>query len=84
VLYVGPPSENELIDILNVQSRTMSISKRVDMVEFASRCLARGLTGADTQALLYNAQLESIHRSGITYAAVSNSSNNKNDKPNVC
>lgn len=58
-LFLGIPSQEELVEILRVQTRNLRLGSDVDIELVASWCT--NFTGADTRALLYNAQLESIH-----------------------
>jgi len=58
-LYVGIPSVEERSSILKALARKTFVSSDVNWDALAS--WTDGYTGADLQALLYNAQLESIH-----------------------
>eukprot|EP01127_Copromyxa_protea_P018448 TRINITY_DN5821_c0_g1_i1.p1 TRINITY_DN5821_c0_g1~~TRINITY_DN5821_c0_g1_i1.p1 ORF type:complete len:1262 (-),score=342.89 TRINITY_DN5821_c0_g1_i1:78-3863(-) len=58
-LYLGIPTTEELADIFKSQTRNLTLDESVDFLEIAKNC--ENFTGADTQALIYNAQLESIH-----------------------
>ncbi len=49
------------MQILQAQSRNLNLGPDVDLQEVAEWC--EHYTGADLQAMLYNAQLEAIHRS---------------------
>eukprot|EP01124_Arcella_intermedia_P015039 TRINITY_DN21589_c0_g1_i1.p1 TRINITY_DN21589_c0_g1~~TRINITY_DN21589_c0_g1_i1.p1 ORF type:complete len:1107 (+),score=250.39 TRINITY_DN21589_c0_g1_i1:473-3322(+) len=58
-IYIGIPTKEELKDILAVQTKNLNLGSDVDLDVLSGIC--ENFTGADTQALLYNAQLESIH-----------------------
>jgi len=58
-LYVGLPTVEELESIFKTQARKLDVDVDIDFLQLAK--LSTHLTGADTQALLYNAQLMSIH-----------------------
>ncbi|KAF0407555.1 AAA-domain-containing protein [Gigaspora margarita] len=49
----------ERIEILKALARKMDLSDDVDLCYYAKKC--QGFSGADLQALLYNAHLEAIH-----------------------
>ena len=53
------PNKEEREEILRCVASKLKVSKDVDFAEVASWC--ENYTGADLQALLYNAQLMSIH-----------------------
>ncbi|XP_052214520.1 peroxisome biogenesis factor 1-like isoform X2 [Dreissena polymorpha] len=53
------PNESERLNILKALSKKVPLSDDVDLQHFADSC--KDFTGADFKALLYNAQLESIH-----------------------
>lgn len=53
------PTFEERVDILHALSRKLEISENVDIEELAER--TSKYTGADLQALLYNAHLEAVH-----------------------
>jgi len=58
-LLCNMPDLEERIDILNALSRKLELGPSVDVKELAKKC--EGYSGADLQALLYNAHLEAIH-----------------------
>lgn len=53
------PSEEDRKSILTALSRTMSLAPDVNLAHVAA--LTKNYSGADLQAILYNAQLEAIH-----------------------
>ena len=57
--YIGYPDADERERILRALSRKMNLASDVQLSQVAK--WAENCTGADLQALLYNAQLESIH-----------------------
>ncbi|KAF9123574.1 Peroxisome biosynthesis protein pex1 [Mortierella sp. 14UC] len=57
-LLCGMPSLQERHEILACLARKMEVAEDVDLMECARR--TEGLTGADLQAVLYNAHLEAI------------------------
>lgn len=57
-LLCGMPSLDERHEILACLARKMEVAEDVDLMECARR--TEGLTGADLQAVLYNAHLEAI------------------------
>jgi len=61
ILYCGMPDESSRLDILNAISRTAELvfESDVDMNELAKK--TDNYSGADLQALLYNAQLAAVH-----------------------
>jgi peroxin-1 len=58
-LLCGLPTLEERLEILHALGRKMTLSDDVDLNHYAE--LTEGLSGADLQAFLYNAHLESIH-----------------------
>ena len=58
-LFCDMPELEEREDILRVVANKLSLSEDVDLSQVAKMC--EGFSGADLQALLYNAQLSSIH-----------------------
>eukprot|EP00004_Rigifila_ramosa_P026800 TRINITY_DN8496_c0_g1_i2.p1 TRINITY_DN8496_c0_g1~~TRINITY_DN8496_c0_g1_i2.p1 ORF type:complete len:1093 (-),score=227.60 TRINITY_DN8496_c0_g1_i2:38-3316(-) len=58
-LHCGMPSRTERISILKALSRKMHIAPSVDWETIADLC--EGRSGADLQAVLYNAQLAAVH-----------------------
>ena len=58
-LFCGLPNEIERFDILNKLSKTTSFSEDVKLNEISKLC--ENYTGADLNALLYTAHLESTH-----------------------
>jgi len=79
-LYVGIPTPEEIADILIVQSRNINLAQDVVLEEVAKWC--QNFTGADTQALLYNAQLESIHEL-VSYEFEKKDNQNTNHEHNI-
>ncbi|KAF9175027.1 Peroxisome biosynthesis protein pex1 [Mortierella sp. AD010] len=57
-LLCGMPNLQERFEILTCLARKMEVAEDVDLMECARR--TDGLTGADLQAVLYNAHLEAI------------------------
>ncbi|KAG0055231.1 Peroxisome biosynthesis protein pex1 [Gryganskiella cystojenkinii] len=57
-LLCGMPTLEERFEILNCLARKMEVAEDVDLMDTARR--TEGLTGADLQAVLYNAHLEAI------------------------
>ncbi|KAK9463650.1 P-loop containing nucleoside triphosphate hydrolase protein [Lipomyces oligophaga] len=53
------PSYSERLDILKVIARKMTVSDEVDLGQVAGA--TEGFSGADLQAVMYNAHLEAIH-----------------------
>jgi peroxin-1 len=53
------PTFDERISILRALARKLELSPEVDFYDLAER--TRNYTGADLQAMLYNAQLEAVH-----------------------
>lgn len=77
-IYVNIPDAKERVQILQAQSRNLNMGPDVDLQDVAEWC--EHYTGADLQAMLYNAQLEAIHRSiDLNYEAKLNAGQN-NDK----
>lgn len=60
-LLCDMPSVADRLDILKAVSRKVSLSPAVDLQRWAQE--TDGMSGADLQALLYNAHLETIHAS---------------------
>jgi len=60
-IYVNIPDAKERVQILQAQSRNLNLGPDVDLREVGE--WSEHYTGADLQAMLYNAQLEAIHRS---------------------
>jgi peroxin-1 len=58
-LLCGMPDVEERLEILNALARKMTLADDIDLAHYAER--TDGLSGADLQAFLYNAHLESIH-----------------------
>ncbi|KAK2467867.1 hypothetical protein APHAL10511_000162 [Amanita phalloides] len=61
MIFCDMPNQGERNDILKAISRKVPISSDVDMDEIAA--ITEGFSGADLQALLYNAHLEVVHES---------------------
>ncbi|KAK3749947.1 hypothetical protein QZH41_013854, partial [Actinostola sp. cb2023] len=59
-IYCPIPSKTERLEILQALTRSISLADDVDLKSIAECC--EHFTGADLKALLYDAQLESIHR----------------------
>jgi peroxin-1 len=77
-IYVNIPDAKERVQILQAQSRNLNMGPDVNLQDVAEWC--EHYTGADLQAMLYNAQLEAIHRSiDLNYEAKLNAGQN-NDK----
>ncbi|ORZ24946.1 P-loop containing nucleoside triphosphate hydrolase protein [Lobosporangium transversale] len=57
-LLCGMPNVQDRFEILTCLARKMEVAEDVDLMEVARR--TEGLTGADLQAVLYNAHLEAI------------------------
>jgi len=57
-LLCGMPTLEERFEILTCLARKMEVAEDVDLMDTAKR--TEGLTGADLQAVLYNAHLEAI------------------------
>ncbi|OUM60389.1 hypothetical protein PIROE2DRAFT_32646, partial [Piromyces sp. E2] len=72
-LLCNMPDLEERIDILNALSRKLELGPSVDVTELAKKC--EGYSGADLQALLYNAHLEAIHEQLNRVLQSANSSN---------
>ncbi|ORX46363.1 AAA-domain-containing protein [Piromyces finnis] len=79
-LLCNMPDLEERIDILNALSRKLELGTSVDVRELAKKC--EGYSGADLQALLYNAHLEAIHEqlNKVLQAANSNNDLSQNEK----
>ncbi|KAI5478553.1 peroxin-1 [Pseudohyphozyma bogoriensis] len=58
-LLCDMPSHEDRLEIMQACARKVSLSPSVDLSEFAAR--AEGFSGADLQALIYNAHLDAIH-----------------------
>ena len=58
-IYCGLPNSDDRHEILKAVSRKMNLDPKVDLRDISRR--AEGYTGADLQALLYNAQIEAVH-----------------------
>jgi peroxin-1 len=59
LLFCDFPSARERLEILDVLSRKLPVASDVDLGSIAS--ITEGFSGADLQALLSDAQLESVH-----------------------
>ncbi|XP_070537821.1 peroxisomal ATPase PEX1-like [Ptychodera flava] len=59
-LYCPLPNKEERLEILQALSRYLDLDAEVQLETLAEKC--EGFTGADFKALLYNAQLEAIHK----------------------
>lgn len=57
------PDRHERLEIMQACSRKLALSSLVDLEEYASDELTAGFTGADLQALVYNAHLDALHAS---------------------
>ncbi|XP_047933487.2 peroxisomal ATPase PEX1 isoform X2 [Anser cygnoides] len=60
-LYCPPPDQSSRYEILKALSHSLSLASDVDFEYLAAK--TDQFTGADLKALLYNAQLEAIHKS---------------------
>ncbi|GBC05391.1 hypothetical protein RclHR1_00620031 [Rhizophagus clarus] len=58
-LLCNIPTFQERVEILKALSRKMELSEDIDLSYYAGKC--EGYSGADLQALLYNAHLKAIH-----------------------
>lgn len=58
LLYVGPPTETDRVDIFNVHLRKMPCSSDVDVLELAH--LTEGCTGADVSLICREAAISAI------------------------
>eukprot|EP00002_Diphylleia_rotans_P017429 TRINITY_DN3387_c0_g1_i1.p1 TRINITY_DN3387_c0_g1~~TRINITY_DN3387_c0_g1_i1.p1 ORF type:complete len:1119 (+),score=244.04 TRINITY_DN3387_c0_g1_i1:44-3400(+) len=58
-LYCGMPDENDRVSIMKALARKMTLAADLDWSRLSQ--MSEGRTGADLQAILYNAQLEAIH-----------------------
>ncbi|TIC69482.1 AAA-domain-containing protein [Wallemia mellicola] len=58
-LLCDMPDTIDRLDILKTLTKDMDVDSDVDLQEIASKCV--DYTGADLQALVYNAHLESVH-----------------------
>ncbi|KAF8971068.1 P-loop containing nucleoside triphosphate hydrolase protein [Flammula alnicola] len=79
-LFCNIPDFEERKDILKAVARKMTVSSTVDFDEIASR--TEGFSGADLQALLYNAHLDVIHASILEAPSVTSGSD-KDDETSV-
>ncbi|KAM7258098.1 hypothetical protein ACFE04_013839 [Oxalis oulophora] len=59
LIFCDFPSPHERLDILTVLSKKLPLAEDVDLDVVA--CMTEGLSGADLQALLSDAQLEAVH-----------------------
>ncbi|EJD40467.1 AAA-domain-containing protein [Auricularia subglabra TFB-10046 SS5] len=60
-LLCNMPDMNERQEILDVVAGKLTVSPEVDLSEYAAQ--TEGYSGADLQALLYNAHLDAVHES---------------------
>jgi len=60
-LLCNMPDMDERAEILNALRRKVTLSDEVDVTEYAR--LTEGYSGADLQALVYNAHLDAVHAS---------------------
>lgn len=67
------------LQILKAVARKTSVSDTVDFDEIASKTV--GFSGADLQALLYNAHLDVIHASIVDMPSMSSNSHQSDDTP---
>ncbi|CAG8487760.1 12625_t:CDS:2 [Racocetra fulgida] len=58
-LFCNMPTLQERTEILKALARKLDLSDDIDLSYYANKC--QGYSGADLQALLYNAHLEAIH-----------------------
>lgn len=60
-LLCGMPTSTERLEIMRACARKLRLAESVDLAEYAE--LTEGFTGADLQALVYNAHLDALHAS---------------------
>ncbi|KAI0796078.1 AAA-domain-containing protein [Abortiporus biennis] len=77
-LLCNMPDEEERKEILEAVSRKVTLSPSVDLNSIARR--TEGFSGADLQALLYNAHLEVIHETLAASTNDSDSPQNRNQR----
>uniref|UniRef100_A0A3Q2QG12 Peroxisomal ATPase PEX1 n=1 Tax=Fundulus heteroclitus TaxID=8078 RepID=A0A3Q2QG12_FUNHE len=63
-LYCPPPDQEARVEILKALSCGLCLAPDVDLEQLAAE--TQQFTGADLKALLYNAQLEAVHSSGVS------------------
>ncbi|KAJ1925215.1 Peroxisome biosynthesis protein pex1, partial [Tieghemiomyces parasiticus] len=68
-LLCGLPDATERLDILRKVARTVRLDNDLDLQPYADQ--TAGFTGADLQALLYNAYLEAVHAHSLSSPTVS-------------
>ncbi|KAF8895717.1 P-loop containing nucleoside triphosphate hydrolase protein [Gymnopilus junonius] len=78
-LFCNMPDFQERKDILKAVARKMTLSSTVDLDEIASK--TEGFSGADLQALLYNAHLDVIHAAIVDLPSISSDSDRSDDAP---
>ena len=76
-LLCDMPTKEDRVDIMKAIARKVHLHPEVDLEKWAAR--TDGFSGADLQALLYNAHLEAIHES-INAATEEKAKDSKNDK----
>ncbi|RIA82621.1 P-loop containing nucleoside triphosphate hydrolase protein, partial [Glomus cerebriforme] len=73
-LLCNIPTFQERIEILKALSRKMELNEDIDLSYYAEKC--EGYSGADLQALLYNAHLKAIHEAIDTEKSLEKSKSN--------
>ncbi|SPO27929.1 probable PEX1 - peroxisomal assembly protein -peroxin [Ustilago trichophora] len=76
-LLCDMPTKEDRVDIMKAIARKVHLHPEVDLEKWAAR--TEGFSGADLQALLYNAHLEAIHES-INAATEEKDKDGKKDK----
>lgn len=76
-LYCGMPTNSERLSIFKAISKRVSFADDVELEEINKQC--ENYTGADIQALVYNAQLEVAHET-LQQLRSARSANNGNGK----
>ncbi|KDR75275.1 hypothetical protein GALMADRAFT_226942 [Galerina marginata CBS 339.88] len=78
-LFCDIPNFEERKDILKAVAQRMTVSQIVDFDEIAAK--TDGFSGADLQALLYNAHLDIIHTSITNTPSITSDAEQNNDTP---
>lgn len=76
-LLCGMPDQEERLDILRACSKKVSLASDVDLNQLAAK--TNGFSGADLQALVYNANLDAIQETLPNLAADENGSTDADD-----